>query len=1069
MKRFFLISFSVLFAALITGALFLKKGIHVNELSVEGVSLNNISLQWKTKLDLEIETLDFDIQQENNPAKELPDISFPSETASLLSWVDRLFSRISIQNVNIGEIEGTLLYESALTNITLSSRLVSLNATVKKDNHILIADIQNLRSEQFNSQATGSVQFDLKSNKGSGTFELNLAGSLPVSLSINMDHKQLSFAGKEAGKITDITPFVDLFEIDQAIQKWITDYLAGTRYNLKSFSGYFPWKDPMVITESFVAEARVDDCQYTFVPGFEAVKSDYTDLFFKKGVLTILPHETRFYGQDGQDSWLDINFNDPDNIILTAYILTLAPANQVVVDLLAYYDIPLPFLQTEGETSVDLILSINLNTELVQADGTFLIDEGKVAFYDENFAVKDLRFTLDTDQIAIEQLQVSFDKLFLADVTGDFDAITENGSFDIVLQESEIDFGGSKLILDESKAKPTLNYSITSETSTVIAGASSWTLGGFPLSIGPFNTPLDLDDLSGVITSTPISCYPFVTSEAYGMFSLKEQSLDFQGSLSQCQIKDLKLQKSVGDVSVKYDDGFTIQTSEKSQWILGTVPVTLYPSEFKISDSLMSVTMGRMSFGGFFDATFSGYFDNLTQCGEFVLKDLDIKDDTMGHLLTPETTVSIKVSRNKETLSITIPELEASFRISEKDKTWSLQLDDLGVLYAHSPLLQQYLLNNGNLKVEGTEDGRYHFSAYIPYEYPLLVKDGVPQNDYQIEGEFYEKSLLATVNKDLEIVYKDDIKISSSKLSFNVTAIMQLLKDLPDAVEFNSENKLKMDVLLTAEDTSLFFKADRQILADSFTLQYSDGISDLELQHGSGSISLGVEGEYFSLTGKELNDKFMNSLLSGMDSQTGSMGFAAKGTFDEFTAMVKIENTIMKDFKTLNNVLAMVNTIPALVTFNLPSYSTEGLSVKSLVAGMKVKKGVATFETLALDSSEMRMAGNGWIDFLKETVEMDLNLITRAKENVNKIPLVGYILVGKKKSPSITVQISGDLLDPKVEHSTFEEVVTVPFHMLFRTLALPVYLVSPIFDLAKEEAREKETEEDWELPISDGI
>ncbi len=824
----------------------------------------------------------------------------------------------------------------------------------------------------------------------------------------------------------------------------------------------------MVIIETFVAEARVDDCQYTFAPGFEAVKADYTDLFFKKGVLTILPHEPNFYEQDGQDSWLDINFNDPDNIILTAYILTLAPANQVVVDLLAYYDIPLPFLQTEGETSVDLTLSINLNTELVKADGTFLIDEGKVDFHDENFVVKELRFTLDTDQIALEQLQVSFDKLFLADVTGDFDAITESGSFAIILQESEIDFGGSKLILDESKEKPKLNYSISSETSTVTAGPSSWILGGLPLTIGSFNTPLNLDDLSGVVTSTSISCPPFVTSEAYGIFSLKEQRLDFQGSLSQCQIKDLKLQESVGELSVKYDDGLTIKTSDASRWILGDVPITLYPSEFKISDSLMSVTTGRMAFGGFFDATFSGYFDNLTQRGEFVLKDLDIKDDTMGHLLTPEKTVSIKIIRNEEILSINIPELEARFSISEKEKNWSLQLDDLSVLYEHSPLLQQYLLNNGNLKIEGTEEGRYHFSADIPYEYPLLVKDGIPQNNYQIQGEFYENSLLATINKDLEIVYEDDIKISSSKLSFNVTAIMQLLKDLPDTVESNSENKLKIDVLLTAEDTSLFFKADRQILADSFILKYSDGKSDLELKHGSGTISLDVEGEYFSLTGKELNDRFMNGVLSGMDCQDGSMGFAAKGTFDEFTAMVKIENTIMKDFKTLNNVLAMVNTIPALVTFNLPSYSTEGLSVRSLVAGMKVKDGIATFETLGLDSSELRMAGNGWIDFPKEKIEMDLNLITRAKENVNKIPLVGYILVGKKKSPSITVQISGDLLDPKVEHSTFQEVVTVPFGMLFRTLALPVYLVAPIFDLAKEEAREKETEEDWELFISDG-
>ena len=86
---------------------------------------------------------------------------------------------------------------------------------------------------------------------------------------------------------------------------------------------------------------------------------------------------------------------------------------------------------------------------------------------------------------------------------------------------------------------------------------------------------------------------------------------------------------------------------------------------------------------------------------------------------------------------------------------------------------------------------------------------------------------------------------------------------------------------------------------------------------------------------------------------------------------------------------------------------------------------------------------------------MDLNLITRAKKNINKIPLIGYILAGKDKRPSITVKVSGDLSNPDIKKSVFKEVVTQPFSMAYRTLALPGYLVSHMFAL-KDDGQEVE-------------
>lgn len=1051
MKRFFLVFLLLSSVLIFAGGLFLKRGIYIESWSAGSVTLTDMLLRWDTRLELDIERLFFEASRDNGGNKSLPDLSFVDKVAPLVRWIDSLFSRISVETISGGDMAGSLLYESSLAQIVLSIQGVDLKGTVRLEDGSLIADIPEFTSDKFHSRASGVVRLDLDTQIGSGEFSLNLADSLPVKLSFFMDREQLSFKGAGFGETTDITPFVDLFGLDHSIQKWITDYLSGTRYNLKSFSGNFPWKNPMFLAESFLAEVRVVDCQYGFAPGLETIRSDHTDVLFRKGVLIITPHESRFYGQDGGSSWLEINFNDPDNILLTAHILTKAKVNQDIVNLLQYYDIPLPVLQTEGEAAVDLTLSINLNSEIITAQGLFLIDDGRVDYSGRNYGIKDARILLDTTRIVFKQMEVSFGEMFVADITGVYDVLTASGNFDIGLQECELAVGKSKLILNGAATTPKLHYTISPGGAIVTADASSWSIGGLPLSFGSFSTPFSLDELSGRISAVSLSVPPFVSTEISGTFSLKEQRLNLLSTIVQCHIKDLKLQESLEGLVIQYDKELTVRSVKESQWLLNSVPLTLSPSEFKLTDTFFSVTGAGIHYGKVFDGIISGDYNYLTQHGRFLLEDLDIQEEHAGHLLNPNSAVSIEVHGNSENLLLKVPELEMEMSTGEGEN-WSLLFRNLAAVYEHSQVLQQYLVNNGTLTVESKEGGGFRFSADIPYDYALLVEDAVPVDRYQIEGESSVDGIRATVNRTLELVFEDKISIVSTNLLFNVPVIKQLLRDLPGTLATDPGERNRVTLVLDSSDTGLVFSAERKLLADKITLEYRDGKGTLLLLHGEGTISLDSEGKSFSLTGKKLNDVFMNGLFPGSEFHGGRMSVVAKGaSWDDFTAIVKIRNTVLKDFKTLNNILAMINTIPALVTFGLPSYSTTGLDVDRIVAGIKMSDGVATFETLGLDSSEMTIRGTGWIDVKKQILDMDWNLITAAKKNVSKIPLMGYILVGEKKQPSIAVKLSGGLFDPKVEYSAFEEVASLPFQILYRTLALPAHLFSPVFGVDDED------------------
>jgi hypothetical protein len=191
----------------------------------------------------------------------------------------------------------------------------------------------------------------------------------------------------------------------------------------------------------------------------------------------------------------------------------------------------------------------------------------------------------------------------------------------------------------------------------------------------------------------------------------------------------------------------------------------------------------------------------------------------------------------------------------------------------------------------------------------------------------------------------------------------------------------------------------------------------------------------------------MGALLHGAGIKGGSMSLAAQGTVDHATAVFMVKDTVFMDYKPLNNMLAFINTVPALITFSPQEYSTRGLPVSTAVTGLVFDKGIATIESFSLKSPVISMKGAGEVDFIRNQMNMVVNLITQAKVNINKIPLLGYIFAGKEKRPSITLKVSGSLDDPQVDYSVFREVATLPFSILYRTLTLPSRLVDTMVEL----------------------
>ena len=89
-------------------------------------------------------------------------------------------------------------------------------------------------------------------------------------------------------------------------------------------------------------------------------------------------------------------------------------------------------------------------------------------------------------------------------------------------------------------------------------------------------------------------------------------------------------------------------------------------------------------------------------------------------------------------------------------------------------------------------------------------------------------------------------------------------------------------------------------------------------------------------------------------------------------------------------------------------------------------------------------------------MKMEISVKTQAGENIRKIPLVGYILVGDDESVLTTVEISGPIDDPKITNTIAKDIIIAPFNLIKRTLNFPVHYLEKLESLSPSSKQPQE-------------
>lgn len=354
-----------------------------------------------------------------------------------------------------------------------------------------------------------------------------------------------------------------------------------------------------------------------------------------------------------------------------------------------------------------------------------------------------------------------------------------------------------------------------------------------------------------------------------------------------------------------------------------------------------------------------------------------------------------------------------------------------------------YNLNSGKVFIKKDE---INFEALIKDLTFPIKKQGKFVKELEIKGFIKDDiTKIYTSNEDLKIELKND----SLKLDMNNYDLILSLKDA------NKLNYKKL--LIDAKNSNIEINDDYKIFADKYIINLSDKEKFLYLKYKENELSFSesINGE-INIFAVNINEEFLNALFNKQVMNGGTINFYAKGSYDELDGKLLIQNSNISNLSILSNLLAFVETTPALAAqiITLPfnpilALPTAGIGLKN-VGVYTLKEGNMEFSYNKKDNAirinNLNTIGNG-IDFEGFGI-IDLNNFTiKAKVNliflkdyttfIRFIPIVKYILLGDKQRVETLVDIHGDLSNPEITTNLMSDSFTAPVNMFKRVFTAP--------------------------------
>jgi len=1031
---FFLFIFSTLFIIFIT----LQNGIFISEIKISNLHVKQLYIKWNEKIDISLKELTITNKDSSNKSSlEYQEIG---QYFKSLSYTSNWFNSIIIENITTKDINISFKYKYGENGfIVVNSKELHLNANISFNKNILLLNIKDFKDKKRDISLNGDIFFDTKNTKIYSKLMLNIANEADLILYLKSGLKRMSYSIKSELPITNIQHIIDIANLPKAVLYWAYEAIEMKNVELLSAYGYMDFDNIDDAYKNIYIKACVNDLHYTYNEKVDKIHSQQTNLEFKNGSLFIYPKQAYTYETYLGESWVEIDFTKKEEL-LTINLLFDGSLDKNTLHILDTYKIKLPFLQHKGKVATDLTIEIGLRTININAKGDFFTKEANFDYVGLNIDIYDAHIKLNNFDVSIKDMRAKYKDIIKSNVNVAYNASKKKGVIDFKV--TDVNLNG---ITFHSKQKPQIaSYNISPKGDFIKVSDSQWHFNNKVIKVDALSLPFNIKTLIVNIPTTLTEIAGMSKAFVSGSIDLKDMLIKLELDVLKFSYDGIEAKQSNTLLNVKYDGAITIEAKDDIFLSLSGTKYKLSNFYVTIDDTNIKIKHTDIKIGKYISTQLYAKLNKKTNKTHVSLNKFVLIDPSSHQTLYKNNKILLSVKDENGTINIHSKELDAYFKLD--DKGWRLRLNSLGRVAKKSEFLKSYFLYDGDFTLFRTKNNKHiQFISNIKYPYKILLDKNMPTNKYRINGDIYKDKIQLTINNNLKAIYKDSLDINMNNSPVNIFELIRLVKNISKSTEKSDK---KLNIFVNAKNSYIYLSENRKVLYDNVDFQYFNQLLNTQLKYKKGSAGLTIEKDNLNLHGENFNDEFMNKLLYLSKFTDGLLDFSVSGKLNDYAGVMYISKSTIKDYKTLNNILAFVNTVPSLVTFKLPGYNKKGLFVDKAYVHFTSNDDVYDLNDIYLTSKEMDIVGNGTIDMQRKDIDIMLNLKTDLGSDISKIPVVGYILLDKD-TISTTLSIKGDIENPKIKSHIATNIIVAPINIIIRTLKLPYKLFEDAFSKKK--------------------
>ncbi|WP_456381969.1 YhdP family protein [Hydrogenimonas sp.] len=337
----------------------------------------------------------------------------------------------------------------------------------------------------------------------------------------------------------------------------------------------------------------------------------------------------------------------------------------------------------------------------------------------------------------------------------------------------------------------------------------------------------------------------------------------------------------------------------------------------------------------------------------------------------------------------------------------------------------------------------------ILYPNDILSYRNLPIHRFDIDFHASSEKIVAKINEKIHLMHKEKLTtIDFEKIDIRLMQLREFLK--PYIREMGTK---KAETPSSSSSQLLRIHAKESVLYTNFARVPCDAYQVkittanpfsilFESQHGSGKINAILYNDDIKIVGKHLPDRVIHGIPALKELHGGYFDFDAIGTMEDIRGTIVVRRTLWAKSPIYNNILAALNSVPAILMLKNPGFSSRGFKIDKGVIKYRYRPPLFTFEKIDIHGKSANIFGKGTIDFERERihVKMRIKFLETISKTMKKVPVAGYILFGKDGTISIGLSVEGSMKDPKVKTSAAKDILEAPINIIKRTFTFPFHL-----------------------------